>query len=59
MNYADDKVKQMLFQKSKGYNSKISDLILPVFKLITDFIHVHLIYELLDPNFMSYSYDRV
>ena len=31
------------FQQSRGCNSKITDLIWPVFKLVSDFIHVHLI----------------
>ena len=43
MNYTDDKVKQRLFQQSKGCNSKINDPIRTVFELIWDFIHVHFI----------------
>ena len=31
------------FQKSRGCNSKINDWIGPVFKLVQDFIHFHLI----------------
>ena len=43
MSYADDKVKQKLFQQSRGCNSKINDPIWPALELIPDFIHVHLI----------------
>ena len=44
MSYSDDKVKQKFFQQSRGPNSKINhDPILPVFELVQDFIHIHLI----------------
>ena len=42
IRYGDDKVKQMLFQQSRGRNSKINDPIWPVFKHVRDFIHAHL-----------------
>ena len=45
-SYSDDKVKQMLFQQSRGRNSKINDRIWPVFKLVQYFIHVHIISKL-------------
>ena len=32
---------EAFFSKSRGHNSKINDLIWPVFKLVQDFIHVH------------------
>ena len=43
MIYADDKVKERLFQQPREPNSKINDPIWPVFALFRDFIHVHLI----------------
>ena len=43
MSYADDKIKQRLFQQSRGRNYKTNDPIWPVFELIRDFIHIHLI----------------
>ena len=43
MTYADDKVKQRLFQQSRGHSSKINDPIRPVFGTVQDFIHVQLI----------------
>ena len=42
MRYADNKVKQRLYQQSRMCNSKINDLIWPVFELLQDSIHVHL-----------------
>ena len=42
MTYADDKVKQRLFQQPRECNSKINDPIWPLFKLVWDFIYVHL-----------------
>ena len=41
--YADDIVKQRLFQQTKGRNCKTNDPIWPVFELIRDLIHVHYI----------------
>ena len=41
-SYIDDNVTQRLFQQSRECNSKINDLIWPVFELVRDFIHVHL-----------------
>ena len=43
MSYADDKVKQIQFQQSRGCNSKINDPIWPILEFIQDFIHVHLV----------------
>ena len=43
MRYADDNIKQRLSQDSRGRNSEINDLIWPVFEVVRDFIHVHLI----------------
>ena len=44
MSYANDKIKQRLFQQSRGcYNSKINDPIWLGFKLIWEFIHAYLI----------------
>ena len=43
MIYADGKVKQRLFQQTRGCNFKINDLIWPVFELTRDFIDVYLI----------------
>ena len=40
---ADDKLKQRLSQSSRGRNSKINEPIWPVFELVLDFIHVHII----------------
>ena len=37
-----DKVKQRFFQQSRGRNSKINDPIRPLFKIVRDFIYVHL-----------------
>ena len=39
---SDDKVKKRLFQQLRECNSKINDPIWPDFKLVWDFIHVHL-----------------
>ena len=41
-SHADDKIKQRLFQLSRGHNSKMNYPIWPVFKFIRDFIHVHI-----------------
>ena len=43
MSYADEKVKQRLFQQSRVCNCKIKDPIWPGFELIRGFIYVHLI----------------
>ena len=43
MSYVDDKVKQRLFQQSRGHNSKNNHPICPGFGLFWDFIHIHLI----------------
>ena len=43
MSYADDKVKQRLLQQLRGSDFKINDPIWPIFDLVRDFIHVHLI----------------
>ena len=36
------KVKQRIFQQSRERNSKINDLMWPVFKPFRDFIHIHI-----------------
>ena len=62
MNYADDKVKQILFQQSRGANSKINDPFWSSFEFIPDFIHVHLYLQVSgksDQNLMSYVDDNV
>ena len=58
MSYANDKVKQRLFQKSRGRNSKINDRIWPVFDLVQG------LYPCppsgrSEQNWMSYTDDKV
>ena len=59
MSYADDKVKQRLFQQWRGCNSKINDPIWPVFKLVFHpcpyYLHVS---GTSDQNWRSYSNNK-